>query len=86
MLNKYKMYDENTILFDCPYMDEEDVRYAIYHRFNIRFTETKSSNFIDILAYLLEKGYEFSVIKECNIIDGLELSPKLIALFTYRGE
>jgi len=51
MLNKYKMYDENTILFDCPYMDEEDVRYAIYHRFNIRFTETKSSNFIDILAY-----------------------------------
>ena len=79
------LYDENTILFDNQYIDEKDVEYAIYHRFNVRFTETRSSNFIDILTYFLDKGYDFSIIKERDFApDGLELNPKLIALFTYK--
>ena len=85
MLNKYKMHDEETLIFDTPFIDEGDVKYALYHRFNVRFTETKCSNFVDILTYFLDKGYDFSIIKARDFApDGLELNPKLIALFTYK--
>lgn len=87
MIHNYKIYDENTLLSENPFIDKQDVEYAIYHRFNVRFTETRSSNFIDILTYFIDNGYDFSIIKERDFApDGLELDPKLIALFTYKGE
>lgn len=77
--------DNTTLLFDSCFVDEEDIKYALYHRFNILFTETNCSDSFLLISRLLDCGYTLEVIKHSQYAQGLKIDDKLYAKFIYHN-
>lgn len=75
--------DNTTLLFDSCFVDEEDIKYALHHRFNILFTETNCSDSFLLISRLLDCGYTLEVIKHPQYAQGLKIDDKLYAKFIY---
>jgi hypothetical protein len=82
----YKFYDSETLLFDNVFVEKEDIEYAKKHNFNVKFTEVRSTNTINIIDAFLEKGYELTLDKEEVIMDGMKLNPKITIIFKLKQE
>lgn len=84
-MHNYKLLkdDNTTLLFDSCFVDEEDIQYALHHRFNILFTETSCSDVFLLISKLLDCGYTLEVIKHPQYAQGIKLDDKLYAKFIY---
>lgn len=78
---KYNFYDKNTVEFNTTFVDDIDFNWVAEHNFNVRYTETRSSKFVEIINEFQRRGYVLKVVQEPVVINGLEISPNLIAFF-----
>lgn len=80
--------DRNTLLWNSCFVDDEDIQYAIEHRFNVLYTATTCTDTFKLINKMLKKGYLLEIIEEENyfISDGkqIPLEPTLHAKFIYR--
>jgi hypothetical protein len=87
MFHNFGLYDKDTLLFNSCFVDDEDIEYAVKHKFNVRYTDTGCTDTFNLISKFIDLGYDFKIIKEpYKAPDGLELEPKLIALFIYSDE
>ena len=84
-MHTYKLMDDNiTLLVNTCFFDEEDIAYANKHRFNIKYTEVRSTGFAEDILKLQNCGYKFELKTEPDFApDGLKLEDKIYAYFTH---
>lgn len=84
-MHGYKLLEDNeTLLVNSCFFDEEDFAYANKHRFNIKYTEVGSSGFAKDILKLQNCGYKFELKTEPDFApDGLKLEDKIYAYFTH---
>lgn len=76
--------DNTTLLFTTCFVDDEDIEYAYKHRFNVLYTETRSSNTFALIKKFMDLGYTMEVIeKRQTAPDGIKLDPLFYAKFIY---
>ena len=80
--------DKSTLFWNSCFIDDEDIQYAITHRFNVLYTETSCTNTFKLINKMLRNGYVLEIIEDPRsfISDGKEipLEPALYAKFIYR--
>lgn len=81
----YKIMNDNiTLLVNHCFFDEEDLAYADKHRFNVKYTEVRSTGFAKLILQFQNHGYKFSLKTEPDFApDGLKLEDKICAYFTH---
>ena len=84
-MHAYKLMDDNiTMLVNSTFFDEEDLAYVNKHRFNVMFTEVRSSIFVKRILNFQKCGYKFELRTEPDFApDGLRLEDKIYAYFTH---
>ena len=75
--------DNTTLLFNSWFIDKEDIQYAVDHRFNILYTETRCTDTFSYISQLLDLGYTLEVVKHPQYAKGVKLDDKLYAKFIY---
>ena len=78
--------DKNTILFNSVFVDDDDIEYAINHKFNVLYTETRCTDTFELISKFLKRGYTLEVIEIENNVGMMKLDPKLYAKFIYHDE
>lgn len=80
--------DKSTLFWNSCFIDDEDIQYAIAHRFNVLYTETSCTDTFKLINKMLRNGYVLEIIEDPRsfISDGKEISlePALYAKFIYR--
>ena len=84
-MHNYKLLEDNeTLLVNTCFFDEEDAKYAFKHRFNIKYTEVRNTGFAEDTMMLLKLGYKFGLETESDVApDGTKLPDKIYAHFTH---
>lgn len=84
-MHNYKLMEDNeTMLVNTCFFDEEDCEYAFKHRFNIKYTEVRNTGFATDTMLLQNKGYEFELKTEPDVApDGTKLDDKIYAYYTH---
>lgn len=84
-MHNYKLLEDNeTLLVNTCFFDEEDVEYAFKHRFNIKYTEVRNTGFAEDIMMLQKLGYKFNLETEPDVApDGTKLEDKIYAYFTH---
>ena len=84
-MHNYKLLEDNeTILVNTCFFDEEDVEYAVKHRFNIKYTEVRNTGFAEDIMMLQKLWYKFNLETEPDVApDGTKLEDKIYAYFTH---
>ena len=82
MFHNFKLYDEETLLFNSCFVDDEDIEYAHKHRFNVLYTETRYTDTFSLINRFTKMGYKMEIVEEQHKApDGIALEPKLYAKF-----
>ena len=84
-MHNYKLLEDNeTLLVNTCFFNEEDAEYAFKHRFNIKYTEVRNTGFAEDTMMLQKLGYKFSLETESDVApDGTKLPDKMYAYFTH---
>ena len=84
-MHNYKLLEDNeTLLVNNCFFDEEDAEYAFRHRFNIKYTEVRNTGFAEDTMILQNLGYTFSLKTEPDIApDGTKLKDKIYACYVH---
>ena len=84
-MHAYKLMNDNeTLLVNTCFFDEEDAEYAFKHRFNIKYTEVRNTGFAEDTLMLQKMGYKFNLETEPDIApDGTKLSDKIYAYYIH---
>lgn len=84
-MHNYKLLEDNeTLLVNTCFFDEEDVEYAFKHRFNIKYTEVRNTGFAKDILELQKLGYKFNLETEPDVApDGIKLPDKIYAYFIH---
>ena len=84
-MHNYKlMKDNETMLVNSTFLDEDDFKYVDKHRFNVKFTETSCSSFAKYILKFQNMRYQFELRTEPDIApDGTKLEDKIYAYFTH---
>lgn len=80
---KPKFASPDWLILNCVFDAEDCLDYAVKHRFNVRYSDTGSSEASKIMLKFRKKGFDIDVIGERVCVDGLELAPKPVILFKY---
>lgn len=84
-MHNYKLMEDNeTMLVNTCFFDEEDCEYAFKRRFNIKYTEVRNTGFAADTMLLQNKGYKFELKTEPDVApDGTKLEDKIYAYYTH---
>ena len=84
-MHAYKIMDDSiTLLVNTCFFDEEDLAYVNKHRFNVKYTEVRSTGFAEDILKFQNCGYKFELKTEPDFApDGLRLNDKIYAYFTH---
>lgn len=84
-MHNYKLLEDNeTLLVNTCFFDEEDAEYAFKHRFNIKYTEVRNTGFAEDTMLLQKLGYKFNLETEPDVApDGTKLKDKIYAYYTH---
>lgn len=80
---KPRFASPDWLVLDCVFDAKDCLDYAVKHRFNVRYSDTGSSDVAKIMLKFRKKGFDIDVIGERVRENGLELAPKPIILFKY---
>lgn len=74
--------DSDLLIIDSYFDCDVGLKFAVKHRFNVKFTDTGSNRLAEIMLRFAEKGYQIEVIGETSYaLDGLYCYEKPIVLF-----
>ena len=84
-MHNYKLLKDNeTLLVNTCFFDEEDAEYAFKHRFNIKYTEVRNTGFAEDTMLLQNAGYKFELKTEPDVApDGTKLEDNIYAYYTH---
>ena len=78
--------DKNTVLWDQPFVDDEDIEFVVKNKFEVLYTATKSTDDILIIHKMLKNGYKMKTNEipqyfNLNKYKKISLNPKITVRF-----